>query len=107
MSTEESNTINHLDITIHRNNNNMDISIYRKTTCTDTTTQCSSNRPHGHKIATFRYYINGIITLPITEKSKKEKWKTILAIARNNGYPIRIINYLRKKLSTKKQKHQQ
>ena len=31
MSTEESNTINYLDITIYRNNN-MDISIYRKTT---------------------------------------------------------------------------
>ena len=39
MSTEESNTINHLDINIHRNNNNMDICIYRKTTCTDTTTK--------------------------------------------------------------------
>jgi len=37
MSTEESNTINYLDITIHRNNNNMDISIYRKTTGTATT----------------------------------------------------------------------
>ena len=37
MSTEENNTISYLDISIHRNNNNMDISIYRKPTCTDTT----------------------------------------------------------------------
>jgi len=29
MSTEENNTINYLDISIHRNNNNIDISIYR------------------------------------------------------------------------------
>ena len=73
MCTKESNTINYLDITIHRSNNNMDISIYRKTTCTDTTIQFSSNHPHEHKIAAFRYYINRIITLPITEKSKKEE----------------------------------
>jgi len=96
MSTEERNTINYLDITIHRNNNNMDISIYRKTTRTDITIQLPSNHQHGHKIAAFRYYINRMITLPITEKSKKEEWKTILAIAKNNGYPIHIINNLRK-----------
>jgi len=48
-----------------------------------------------------------MITLPITGKSKKEEWKTILAIAKNNGYPIHTINNLRKKLKTKKQKHQQ
>jgi len=95
MSPEENNTIKYLDITIHRSNN-MDISIYRKTTCTDTTIQFSCNHPHEHKIATFRYYINKMITLPITEKSKKEEWKTILATAKNNGYPIRIINNLRK-----------
>jgi len=57
-----------------------------------------------HKLAAFIYYINRMITLPITKKSKKEEWKTILATARNNGYPIHIINILRKKLTTKKQK---
>ena len=45
MSTEENNIINYLDITIHRNNNNIDISIYRKPTGTDTTIQFSSNHP--------------------------------------------------------------
>jgi len=78
MSTEESNTINYLDINIHRNNNNMDIAIYRKTTCTDTTVLYSSNHPHEHKIAAFRYYINRMTTLPITEKSKKENGKQYL-----------------------------
>jgi len=95
MSTEESNTMNYLDITIHRSNNNMDISIYRKTTCTDTTIQFSSNHPYEHKIAAFRYYIIRMITLPITEKSKKRRMETILAIAKNTGYSIHI-NNLRK-----------
>jgi hypothetical protein len=36
-STEENNKINCLDIAIHRNNNNIDIIIYRKPTGTDTT----------------------------------------------------------------------
>ena len=106
ISTEESNTINYLDVTIHRNNNNMDIRIYRKTTGTDTTIQFSSNHPHQHKIVAFRYYINRMITLPITEKSRKGEWKTILALAKNNGYPIHVINNLKEKLTTKKQKHQ-
>ena len=49
ITTEENNTINYLDITIHRNNNNIDISIYRKPTGTDTTIQFSSNHPYEHK----------------------------------------------------------
>jgi hypothetical protein len=72
MSAEENNTINYLDISIHRNNN-MDINIYRKPTCTDTAIQFSSNYPYEHKIAAFTYYIHRMITLPITEKSKEEE----------------------------------
>jgi len=70
MSTEENNTINYLDISVHRNNNNnnnIDISIYRKPTSTDTTIHLSSNHPYEHKIAAFTYYIHRMITLPIIE----------------------------------------
>jgi len=74
ISTEENNTINYLDISIHRNNNSIDISIYRKPTCTDTTIQFSSNHPFEHKISSFRYYIHRMITLPITEMSKQKEW---------------------------------
>jgi len=48
-----------------------------------------------------------MITLPITEKSKQEESKTILTIAKNNGYSISTINNLKTKLIAKKQKHQQ
>jgi len=75
MSTEENNTINYLDISIRRNNNNIDLNIYRKPTSTDTTIQFSSNHPYEHKIVAFRYYIRRMTTLPITEKSKQEEWK--------------------------------
>ena len=106
MSTEENNT-NYLDISICRNNNNIDLNIYKKPTSTNTTIQLSSNHPYEHKIAAFRYYIHRMITLPITEKSKQEKWKTILTIAKNNGYSVNTTNNLKTKLIAKKQKHQQ
>jgi len=34
--SEENNPTNYLDLSIHRNNNNINIGIYRKPTCTDT-----------------------------------------------------------------------
>ena len=103
MSTEENNIMNYLDITIHRNNNNIDISIYRKPTGTDTTTQFSSNHPYEHKIAAFKYYIHRMLTLPVTEESKQKESKAIITMAKKNGYPIGIINDLRTKLTSRKQ----
>ena len=85
MSTKEKKTINYLDISIHRNNNNTDLNIYRNPTSTDTNIHFSSNHPHEHKIAAFRHYIHRMITLPITPKSKHEEWKTILTIVKTTG----------------------
>jgi len=43
-----------------------------------------------------------MLTLPITEESKQEELKTIITMAKNNGYPIGIINDLRTKLISRK-----
>jgi predicted neuraminidase len=59
------------------------------------------------KLATFNYYINGMLTLPITKQSKQQEWKTILTIAHNNGFPTNTIHNLMKKLKAKKQQQQQ
>jgi hypothetical protein len=83
LSTEENNLINYLDLSIYRNNSNVELGIYRKPTSTDTTIHFSSNYPYEHKLAAFNYYINRMLTLPIT---KQQEWKTILTIARNNGF---------------------
>jgi hypothetical protein len=71
VSEEENNTINYLDLFIHRNTNSIDLGIYRKTTHTDITTQLSSNHPLKHKLAAFNFYINRMLTLPITKQAKQ------------------------------------
>jgi len=43
-----------------------------------------------------------MLTLPITEESKQEELKTIITMAKNNGYPIGIINDLRTKQVSRK-----
>ena len=97
-------SINFLDLIIHRKENNMDISIYRKATNTDTTIHYLSNHPFAQKIAAFIYYINRLISLPISQESRDMEWATILTMAKNNGFPEDIIRRLRTKLLTKKHK---
>jgi hypothetical protein len=104
ISTESNNTINYLDLLIYRNGRNINIAIYRKPTETGTVIHLALNHPHEQKLAAFHYYINRLIILPITVQSKQKEWETVLAIARNNGYPISMVQSLKAKLIMK-QKH--
>jgi hypothetical protein len=47
----------------------------------------ASNHPYEHKLAAFKYYINRMVTLPITEQAAKQEWEKIIAMAHNNGFP--------------------
>jgi hypothetical protein len=89
--------INYLDLLIYRNSNNINIRIYRKPTETGTVIHLISNHPLEQKISAFSYYINRLITLPITEQSNQKEWETIQTIARNNCYPISMIQGLKTK----------
>jgi len=55
LSEEENNTINYLDLFIHRNTNSNYIGIYRKPTYSYVTIQFSSNHPLEHKLAAFNF----------------------------------------------------
>ena len=66
-------------MTINRNVNGMEISIYRKPTSTNVTIQHTSNHPQDHKYAAYRYYINRMITLPNTERARIQERKYILS----------------------------
>jgi len=68
----------------------------------DTTIHFSSNHPYDHKLAAFKYYINGMITMPLTEQAVKQEWNKIVIMAHNNGFPEQIVHKLRNKLTTKR-----
>ena len=70
-TTELKNTLNYLDILIHRGNDDITIEIHRKPTETGTVIHLTTNYPFEHKISASSYYINRLTTLPITEKSKQ------------------------------------
>jgi hypothetical protein len=101
ISREENKTINYLDLYINRNANNMDLNVYRKPTYMDITIHFSSNHPYNYKLAAFKYYINRMITMPITEQAVKQEWNKIIIMARNNGFPEQTVHKLRIKLTTK------
>jgi hypothetical protein len=73
MSDESDNTINYLDLLIYRNSRNVNIGIYRKLTETGAVIHLASNYPLEQKLSAFYYYINRLITLPITEQSKQKE----------------------------------
>jgi hypothetical protein len=107
ISAEENNTFHYLDISIYRNNKSINIGIYRKPTETDTVIHLTSNHPYEQKISAFTYYINRLITLPITDKAKQTEWETILAIVKHNVYPTSMIQNLKTRLTNKKQNQKQ
>jgi len=87
-ATEEiNNSINYLDLTINRNINKIELDIYRKPTNADITIQYTSNHQQHHKQATFTFYINRILMLPITDQAKKKEWEKILNIAPKKWFP--------------------
>jgi len=45
-----------------------------------------------------------MLTLPITKQAKQQEWKIVLAIAQNNGFPLRIIHNLKKRTGIQKTK---
>jgi hypothetical protein len=63
---EVNNTLQYLDLSISRNDNNIEMDIYRKHTYTVTMLHYNSKHPYDHKLAAFIFYINRMITIPIT-----------------------------------------
>ena len=88
-----------MDLSIHRNNNNLQTGTYRKPTQTDTT----SNHPLEHKPEAHNFCLNRMLTMLITEQERQQEWNIILPIARSNGFPLQIIHNLKNKLILKKQ----
>ena len=73
----KNNAINYLDLSVHGNMNNIDLNIHRKPAYADITIQFSSSHSHEHKLAAFTYYINRMLTLPITKQAEIQEWNMI------------------------------
>jgi hypothetical protein len=71
---EKHETINFLDLTIHRKKEHLQYAIYRKPTYTDIIIPNSSCHPHEHKISSINFLINRMRTYPMkTEERDREK----------------------------------
>jgi hypothetical protein len=76
--TEESKIMNYLDLSIHRDNNNnnnntnnnLQLQIYRNPAQTDITIQFTSSHPLEYKLTTYNFYINRMLSAPITEQAR-------------------------------------
>jgi len=101
LTPENNNTINFLDLTISRKQNNLELGIYRKNMNTDTTIHNISNHPMEQKTTAFRYYINRLISLPLAQKEKSKDWTNIFNMAKNNGSSTEQIIKIKKQLSQK------
>jgi hypothetical protein len=78
----------------------VNLSIYRKPTYIDIVIHATSNHPYDHKVAAFNYYINRMITMPITEQATKQEWEKIPEMAYNNGFSERMVHKIKSKLIT-------
>ena len=70
ITEEKNNSMKYLDLSIHRHNNHLNLGIYRKPTQKDITIHFTSNHPFKQKLAAFIFYINRMLTLPVTEHAK-------------------------------------
>lgn len=104
-TAEINNTTNFLDLSITRQHNKLTLNIYRKPITTDTTIHHSSNHPIEHKTAAYRFLLNRMHRLTITQEYKEQEMNTIYQIARKNGYTKQSIDKLNTQI-TKKLKDQ-
>ena len=54
-----------------------------------------SNHPLEHKTAAYRYFINRMYSMTLTNYNQKKEWRLIQNIAQNNNFLPRIIDNLR------------
>jgi len=92
--TETNNSINYLEVTIHKTPENWKLSIYRKPTFTDTIIPYTSNHPSQHKYAAIRFLYNGLNTYNLHEDEYKTEENIIHNILYNNTFPFQPHSYL-------------
>ena len=101
LETEINNTINYLDITIKRNNQNLQFSIFRKSTTSKLSIHNNSCHPEQHKLTNFRFLLHRLNTIPMSKKNYRIELKNILDIAEHNNFPMYKIHRLNRNIKDK------
>jgi hypothetical protein len=83
---ETGDSINFLDITIHREENNFSIDIYRKPTYTGSIIPNDSCHPTEHKYAAIRYLHNRMKNYQLSREKMDKESKITQDILHSNGY---------------------
>jgi hypothetical protein len=91
LSPESNNNVNFLDLSITSGPTCLNIGIYRKPTTTDTTINFLSNHPLEQRLASYRFLIRRILTLPLNTEQQQSEWKQILHIAHSNNIPSALL----------------
>ena len=92
--TETDNSINYLDVSIHRSPTGLKISIFRKPTFTDTIIPYTytSNHPTQHKYAAIKFLYHRLNTYNLQKQEHDRGLNIIHNILYNNAFPIKSRN---------------
>jgi len=86
---EGDNTLNSLEISIHKTPNNIKTSIHRKSTFTDTIIPYTPNHPTQQKYAAVRFIFNRLKSYDLQEEEYQQELNVIHNILYNNSFPIK------------------
>lgn len=94
-----------LDVLVIRNNNNLEIDIFRKDTNVNKFITADSNHSFQQKMASFNFLIHRLLSFPLTKDRYQKELSLIKDIARYNGYSSEIVASIIRKHKLKKQIH--
>jgi hypothetical protein len=70
---------------------NLETSIFRKLTTTNTTINYLSNHPLEHKMAAYHFLIESMLTFPLGEKQQQKEWETVQQTAHSKNFPENLM----------------
>jgi hypothetical protein len=89
VEVERDNTLNYLDISIHKTPNSLKTSIHRKPTFTNSIIPYTFSHPTQHKYAAVKYLFNRLNSFHLQEKEYQQELNVIHNILYNNSFPIK------------------
>ena len=91
---ENNNSLPFLDLNVIKTRKSLSFEIYRKNTTTDHIIPYDSCHPLSQKLSAFHSYFYRLFSVPLSNSSFNKEFKTIMTIAKNNNFPLEIINRL-------------